>query len=191
MKKHKAWKTVVLLCLAAFFIIGPLSNFKDGIVFNIIGLIIGILILAGVVLSWLSRLGVNISPRKAEKAAPAAAPTPAAAVRPTMTMRVSDSDTDDDFDSTGWKYEYKNVGLYRPKDVTAPMPPLGECVVLMPDPENPYDSGAVKAFYDGQTVGYMNRGKLQDMIRDKFGKAAICTKVTRADDKLEIWIGID
>lgn len=192
MKKHKAWKTVVLLCLAAFFIIGPLSNFKDGIVFNIIGLIIGILILAGVVLSWLSRLGVNIKlPRKAEKAAPAAAPAPAATVRPTMTMRVSNSDTDDEFNSTGWKYEYTNVGLYRPKDVTAPMPPLGECVVLIPDPENPYDSGAVKALYDNETVGYMNRGKLQDMIRDKFGKAAICTKVTRADDKLEIWIGID
>lgn len=192
MKKHKAWKTVVLLFIAAFLIIGPLSNFKDDIVFNVIALIIGILIVAGVVLSWLSRLGVNIKlPRKAEKAAPAAAPAPAATVRPTMTMRVSNSDTDDDFNSTGWKYEYKNVGLYRPKDVTAPMPPLGECVVLMPDPENPYDSGAVKVLYDGETVGYMNRGKLQDMIRDKFGKAAICTKVTRADDKLEIWIGID
>lgn len=192
MKKHKAWKTVVLLFIAAFLIIGPLSNFKDDIVFNLIALIIGILIVAGVVLSWLSRLGVNIKlPRKAEKAAPTAAPTPAATVRPTMTMRVSNSDTDDEFNSTGWKYEYTNVGLYRPKAVTAPMPPLGECVVLIPDPENPYDSGAVKALYDNETVGYMNRGKLQDMIRDKFGKAAICTKVTRADDKLEIWIGID
>lgn len=192
MKKHKAWKTAVLLFVAAFFIIGPTGeNFKNHIFIGIVSILVGVLIVAGVVLSWLSRLGVNVSPKKAEKAAPAAAPSPAAAVRPTMTMRVSNSDTDDDFNSTGWKYEYKNVGLYRPKDVTAPMPPLGECVVLIPDPENPYDSGAVKALYDNETVGYMNRGKLQDMIRDKFGKAAICTKVTRADDKLEIWIGID
>lgn len=184
MKKHKTWKTVVLLCLAAFFIIGPLSNFKDGIVFNIIGLIIGILILAGVVLSWLSRNGINVMPvAKKEK-------TKKSAVDEVF-ADVSDLDTGDDFEPT-WKYEYTNVGLFRPKDVTTPMPPVGEYVGLMPEPENPYDSGAVKAVYGGETVGYMNRGKLQDMIRDKYANdAAICAKVTRADDKLEIWIGVD
>lgn len=82
MKKHKAWKTAVLLFVAAFFIIGPTGeNFKDHIFIGIVSILVGVLIVAGVVLSWLSRLGVNISPRKAEKAAPAAAPTPAAADR--------------------------------------------------------------------------------------------------------------
>ena len=65
MKKHKAWKTAVLLFVAAFFIIGPTGeNFKDHIFIGIVSILVGVLIVAGVVLSWLSRLGVNISPRK-------------------------------------------------------------------------------------------------------------------------------
>lgn len=196
MKKHKAWKTVVLLCLAAFFIIGPLSNFKDGIVFNIIGLIIGILILAGVVLSWLSRLGVNISPRKAEKAAPAAAPTPAATVRPTMTMRVSDSDTDDEegtlVPSGTYRYEYSAVRLFRPEGECDPVPDVGSEIDLETEPENPYDSGAVKAVYGGGLVGYLNRGKLQAMMRDKINRGEkICAILTKGGEHPQLWIGVD
>lgn len=196
MKKHKAWKTVVLLCLAAFFIIGPLSNFKDGIVFNIIGLIIGILILAGVVLSWLSRLGVNISPRKAEKAAPAAAPTPAATVRPTMTMRVSNSDTEEEGDaivpSGTFRYEYSAVRLFRPEDECDPVPDVGSDIDLETEPENPYDSGAVKAVYGSCLVGYLNRGKLQDMMRDKINRGEkICAILTKGGEHPQLWIGVD
>lgn len=197
MKKHKAWKTVVLLCLAAFFIIGPLSNFKDGIVFNIIGLIIGILILAGVVLSWLSRLGVNIKLlRKAEKAAPAAAPAPAATVRPTMTMRVSNSDTEEEGDaivpSGTFRYEYSSVRLFRPEDECDPVPDVGSDIDLETEPENPYDSGAVKAVYGGGLVGYLNRGKLQDMMRDKINRGEkICAILTKGGEHPQLWIGVD
>lgn len=197
MKKHKAWKTVVLLCLAAFFIIGPLSNFKDGIVFNIIGLIIGILILAGVVLSWLSRLGVNIKLlRKAEKAAPAAAPAPAATVRPTMTMRVSNSDTEEEGDaivpSGTFRYEYSAVRLFRPEDECDPVPDVGSDIDLETEPENPYDSGAVKAVYGGGLVGYLNRGKLQDMMRDKINRGEkICAILTKGGEHPQLWIGVD
>ena len=172
MKKHKAWKTAVLLFVAAFFIIGPTGeNFKDHIFIGIVSILVGVLIVAGVVLSWLSRLGVNISPRKAEKAEPAAAPTPAAAVRPTRTMRVSNSDTEEEGDaivpSGTYRYEYSAVRLFRPEGECDPVPDVGSEIDLETEPENPYDSGAVKAVYGGGLVGYLNRGKLQDMMRDK------------------------
>lgn len=197
MKKHKAWKTVVLLFIAAFLIIGPLSNFKDDIVFNVIALIIGILIVAGVVLSWLSRLGVNIKPpRKAEKAAPAAAPNPAATVRPTMTMRVSDSDTEEDGDaivpSGTYRYEYSAVRLFRPEGECDPVPDVGSDIDLETEPENPYDSGAVKAVYGSCLVGYLNRGKLQDMMRDKINRGEkICAILTKGGEHPQLWIGVD
>lgn len=197
MKKHKAWKTVVLLFIAAFLIIGPLSNFKDDIVFNLIALIIGILIVAGVVLSWLSRLGVNIKlPRKAEKAAPAAAPTPAAAVRPTMTMRVSNSDTEEEGDaivpSGTYRYEYSAVRLFRPDGECDPVPDVGSDIDLETEPENPYDSGAVKAVYGSCLVGYLNRGKLQDMMRDKINRGEkICAILTKGGEHPQLWIGVD
>lgn len=196
-KKHKAWKTAVLLFVAAFFIIGPTGeNFKDHIFIGIVSILVGVLIVAGVVLSWLSRLGVNISPRKAEKAAPAAAPTPAAAVRPTMTMRVSNSDTEEEGDaivpSGTYRYEYSAVRLFRPEGECDSVPDVGSEIDLETEPENPYDSGAVKAVYGGGLVGYLNRGKLQDMMRDKINRGEkICAILTKGGEHPQLWIGVD
>ena len=196
MKKHKAWKTVVLLFIAAFLIIGPTGNFKDHILAGIISILIGVLIVAGVVLSWLSRLGVNVKPsRKAEKTTPAAAPTPAATVRHTMTMRVSNSDTDDE-DALGpsgtYRYEYSAVRLFRPEGECDPVPDVGSDIDLETEPDNPYDSGAVKAVYGGGLVGYLNRGKLQDMMRDKINRGEkICAILTKGGEHPQLWIGVD
>lgn len=197
MKKHKAWLSVVFLFVAAFFIIGPTGeNFKDHIFIGIVSILVGVLIVAGVVLSWLSRLGVNISPRKAEKAAPAAAQTPAVAVRPTMTMRVSNSDTYDEegalVPSGTYRYEYSAVRLFRPEGECDPVPDAGSEIDLETEPENPYDSGAVKAVYGGGLVGYLNRGKMQDMMRDKINRGEkICAILTKGGEHPQLWIGVD
>lgn len=93
-------------------------------------------------------------------------------------------------------YEYTNVGLYRPEGAVGPMPKVGSAITFEFEPENPYDSDAVKAVYaeNGQiwTVGYMNKGTLRDMVTDFLNRGQLVfAKVTRADDKLEIWMGMD
>lgn len=197
MKKQKTWISVALFFVAAFFIIGPTGeNFKDHVFTGILSILVGVLIVAGVALSWLSRLGVNISPKKAEKAAPTAAPSPAATVRPTMTMRVSNSDTDDEdgaFVPSGtYRYEYNAVRLFRPEGECDPVPDVGSDIDLETEPENPYDSGAVKAVYGGGLVGYLNRGKLQDMMRDKINRGEeICAILTKGGEHPQLWIGVD
>lgn len=198
MKKHKAWLSIVLLFVAAFFIIGPTGEiFKNHIFIGIVSILVGVLIVAGVVLSLLSRLGVNIKlPRKAEKAAPAAAPAPAATVRPTMTMRVSNSDTEEEGDaivpSGTYRYEYSAVRLFRPDGECDPVPDVGSDIDLETEPENPYDSGAVKAVYGSSLVGYLNRGKLQDMMRDKINRGEkICAILTKGGEHPQLWIGVD
>ena len=92
------------------------------------------------------------------------------------------------------KYSYEHVSLYRPEDVD-PMPPLGASLMLEREADNPYDPEAIRAVKwskDGVKVyGYMNKGKLRDMVSDFLDRGeTILTKVTRADDKLEIWIGM-
>lgn len=92
------------------------------------------------------------------------------------------------------RYSYERVGLYRPEGV-APMPPLGTTLLLEREEDNPYDPKtirAVKLEAGGVKVyGYMNKGKLRDMVSDFLDRnEPVLTKVTRADDKLEIWIGM-
>lgn len=92
------------------------------------------------------------------------------------------------------RYSYEHVGLYRPEGVE-PMPPLGATLILEREEDNPYDPEAIRAVQwtkDGVKVyGYMNKGKLRDMVSDFIDRSdPILTKVTRADDKLEIWIGM-
>ena len=92
------------------------------------------------------------------------------------------------------RYSYEHVGLYRP-DGVGPMPPLGAVLLLEREEENPYDSNTIRAvqWKDGgvKVYGYMNKGNLRDMVSDFLDRSEpVMTTVTRADDKLEIWIGM-
>ena len=89
-------------------------------------------------------------------------------------------------------YEYTTVGIYRPEGVTF-MPAVGDAVTLELEPDNPYDDKAVVAKVKGERIGYLNRGKLKDMVVDFLdsSSAYIVAEVTRADSKVEIWIGMD
>ena len=95
-----------------------------------------------------------------------------------------------------YDYEYEAVGLYRPEGV-AEIPKIGDTLLLAEQPENPYDDKTVVAqrVKDGkiEDVGYMNKGKLRDMVRDfiESETGTVCAIVTRADEKLEVWIGMD
>lgn len=88
--------------------------------------------------------------------------------------------------SGGRSYDYSRVGLYRPEDAVGPMPPLGAELEFEAEPDNPYDDQAIKAVYNGETVGYMNRTQLREMIRDWLDNDYTYTaEVTRADSRLE------
>lgn len=89
-------------------------------------------------------------------------------------------------------YEYTSVGIYRPEGVTF-MPAVGDAVTLELEPDNPYDDKAVVAKIKGERIGYLYRGKLKDMVVDFLNSpsAYIVAEVTRADSKVEIWIGMD
>lgn len=82
-------------------------------------------------------------------------------------------------------YEYTSVGIYRPKGV-ADMPPIGADIEFEEDPENPYDILAIKAVYEGETIGYLNKGKIRNMIRDWLQRGDYYSAtISRADDRLE------
>lgn len=67
-------------------------------------------------------------------------------------------------------YHYENVKLYTPPryEKNRPRIKAGTELDVMPEPENPYDNRAVKFSYNGKTIGYVNRGRLQDMFNDWF-----------------------
>lgn len=92
-----------------------------------------------------------------------------------------------------YDYDYDRVGLYRPEGAVDYMPMVGEPVTLELEPENPYDSEAVVAKVHGKKIGYMNRGKLKNMVVDFLNSATgeVTAEVTRADERVEIWMGLN
>lgn len=92
-----------------------------------------------------------------------------------------------------YDYDYDRVGLYRPEGAVDYMPMVGEPVTLELEPENPYDSEAVVAKVYGKKIGYMNRGKLKNMVVDFLNSATgeVVAEVTRADERVEIWMGLN
>ena len=92
-----------------------------------------------------------------------------------------------------YDYGYDRVGLYRPEGAVDYMPVVGEPVTLELEPDNPYDSEAVVAKVYGKKIGYMNRGKLKNMVVDFLNSATgeVVAEVTRADERVEIWMGLN
>ena len=92
-----------------------------------------------------------------------------------------------------YDYDYDRVGLYRPEGAVDYMPMVGEPVTLELEPDNPYDSEAVVAKVHGKKIGYMNRGKLKNMVVDFLNSATgeVVAEVTRADERVEIWMGLN
>ena len=92
-----------------------------------------------------------------------------------------------------YDFEYTCVGVFRPTDVTGPMPEVGDFLEPAEEPENPYDAEAILLRdLGGEPVGYLNRGKIRETVRRGLREAAPMTvQVSRADDKLEVYIGVD
>lgn len=69
-------------------------------------------------------------------------------------------------------YRYTEVGIFIPKDETFDVEGFepGAILTLVQDPENPHDNRAVGLKLRKRLVGYLYRGKLQDMANDWIGK---------------------
>ena len=63
------------------------------------------------------------------------------------------------------KYIYDDVSIYRP-DVSFKDLLVYDPVRLIPEPENAYDPRAISVKFQDTKIGYLNKGKLQDMVHD-------------------------
>lgn len=167
-----------------FLVVGFQKLPTDGWSF-IVGLVIGLLLLSPEIVILVAAL------KKPDKAAEAAPPAPAE--EPVVLSRKTLAGySNDDSDVKMYDYDYDDVGIYRPEGVTF-MPAVGDAVTLELEPDNPYDDKAVVAKVKGEHIGYLYRGKLKDMVVDFLNSpsAYIVAEVTRADSRVEIWIGMD
>lgn len=66
------------------------------------------------------------------------------------------------------KYHYDRVDLFTPEELHPLFPSInpGDSVTLVHDPDNPHDSNAVAAVSSVGKIGYLYRGKLQNMCLD-------------------------
>ena len=65
-------------------------------------------------------------------------------------------------------YTYTDVNIYIPDVITADFTKIdpGDHVAFRFEPDNPYDSEAVAVWVKDQKIGYLNRGRIKDMVRD-------------------------
>lgn len=91
-----------------------------------------------------------------------------------------------------WDYVYERVGIYRPEGAVDELPNVGDLVMFEFEPENPYDSEAVRAVkLGGGKIGYMYRkGNMRNMVTDFLKNDwSIYAEVTKAEpDRLEVLI---
>ena len=64
------------------------------------------------------------------------------------------------------KYEYTNVGIYSSSDNPTYTSKINAYVSFKQEPENKYDNNAVAVIYKEKKIGYLYKGKLQDMVND-------------------------
>lgn len=89
-------------------------------------------------------------------------------------------------------YRYSNVEVAGVKytDTDLNLISIGDKVEIIPEPDNPHDSKAIRLEIQGNRIGYMYRGKLQVMVGDWFQKNlpiwACVSSIDVNDNKIEM-----
>lgn len=124
-------------------------------------------------------------PQEQEPAAQQTPPPPVQSVKVTKSAvvpRESDNlDIDEDDDIA---YRYKNVGVFVLYTDVFNHPALveGAIVTFRQEPENTYDHRAVAVVIGRKRIGYLFRGKLQDMANDWLERGdSVSGRVVRVD----------
>jgi len=167
--------TVIRVLLALFLIIGACGNRAEFPVAAPISIVLGVLLLLWPLFALL------LARKKA-----ASAPQPEVHVI-TKAEAATFSNEKGMYD-----YEYSNCGIYRPEGLDLPLPPVGALLTFEEDPENVYDADAVKAVWNGQTVGWLYRKGKREMIRDWIQRGdEYMAEVTANTPELKFWIGMN
>ena len=92
------------------------------------------------------------------------------------------------------KYVYDDVALAMNQNHE--IAKAGANVTLKPEPDNPHDKNAVAAFLGSKTrgftqIGYLYKGKLQDMYHDFIGRGGYVSACVQAveGDKIKLFVG--
>ena len=80
------------------------------------------------------------------------------------------------------KYHYDDVEVATRDRYAAHTLQPGDALTFKPEPENRYDPGAVEIYHGEAKVGYMYRGRLQDMCRDFIERGDKVAGVVVSDD---------
>ena len=69
-------------------------------------------------------------------------------------------------------YQYHDVGvaLFQNSELPASSLHVGDMVFIRQDKDNPYDQNAVSIIFDSKKLGYLYKGRLQDMANDWINK---------------------
>ena len=80
------------------------------------------------------------------------------------------------------KYHYDDVEIaVRDRYAANGLQP-GDSLMFKPEPDNQYDSGAVAIYHNSDKVGYMYKGRLQDMCRDFLERGDKVAGIVVSDD---------
>lgn len=156
--------TVLFYALAALFGIVAISCFADGdFTVGLVGVAVtGLFIYLGIRRG--KKAAKSAPPQAAQfnpPQAPVAAPASVAVTRPSAGGGPARW-------NSKYQYIYEDVEIFTPKEMPVDYKPalIGETVTLQQAPENPHDSRAVVALLNGRPIGYLYRGKFQDMAND-------------------------
>lgn len=194
----KALKVVGIL-FVALIIIPLLAGAIGGAVLDIVAAVYLIALLASPIIL----ICALIRRRRRHKANGAAPQEPAARQMPAQHVKVTKSasvpvakgehvSTESepmyfDEDDGDIAYRYKNVGVFVLHTDVFGHPALveGASVTFRQEPENTYDHNAVAVVIGRKRIGYLYRGKLQDMANDWLERGdTVCGRVVRVDPNI-------
>lgn len=167
------WKLIV----GAIFILAGLGGFKSSVIGAIACLIIG---------AWLLYSHFRPSSKKQERQSTSEPhPQQESAQDERKIVHIPSK-----IDGKSVRYKYNDVELFTPDGTKIrSMPVCGDAVELVFEPDNVYDNRAIKAVVNGEFVGYMHKGRLQDMIHDfKDAGLPIFSYVSSVGDHIRIYI---
>lgn len=91
-----------------------------------------------------------------------------------------------------YQYDHVDVCILKGQEIDFDTISIGEMVILVPEPTNTYDPKAVRIVAKNK-VGYLYRGKIQDMVNDydkkDFLVSAYIDSIDKATGKVTIKIG--
>lgn len=169
---------IILRVFLTIFALAFLSVGVESLVSDLAVAIISLLIGAAILFfTWRKFIKKTLAKRANKETTPAVAPQ--VTVQPVKETPVSVAHEQPEpqqlvipskISGTKVSYKYDDVKIFTPEDladgIDFPAIPLAEKVQLVQEPENTYDRNAVAVYRGNQKIGYLRKGKIQEMAND-------------------------